>query len=64
MLIGIDKLKGRKVSIDTLFNEGWIKVLYFGHNSILMSKGEERIIYSFVSKSIISHYKSKPILGF
>ena len=56
-------MAGRNVCISTLFNEGWKKVCYFGHDGLLLSKGERRIIYSFKSKSVIIEYKSKPILG-
>lgn len=57
--------EGRIVSIDVLLNEGWKKEVYFGHTSLILSKGEERIVYSLPEQKIIVHYKSKPypILG-
>jgi len=57
--------KGRLVNIATLLNEGWKKVRYFGHSSLLLSRGDERMIYSLSSQRVVVRYKSRPnpILG-
>jgi len=63
MLVSYDSLVGCKVSIVKLLNEGWKKVVYIGHNGLILSKGDHRIVYSFTSRGIITHYKSRPIIG-
>jgi len=55
--------EGRIVDIAILLNEGWKKETYFGNNGLVLSKGDDRILYSIKQKRVIIHYKSKPILG-